>query len=327
MYKHLFVAGPVAPLLSRPKPVRRSGFELPMVLASSTMAAEDVRVLELRATDGGPLPAWTPGSHLDLVLPSGKQRQYSLCGDPADRYSYRIAVRRLADGGGGSVEIHDTLRTGDPIRVRGPRNAFSFVDAPSYLFLAAGIGITPILPMVQAAGARGQLIYLGRSRTTMPFLDELPATAEVLPDDEYGGPRIAELIARSAPGAAVYVCGPPPVLAEAQRVFFEVNPTGSLHTERFSAPPVLDGKHFDLTLARTGTTVRVDAAETTLTAIARAVPDVLYSCRQGFCGTCKVAVLAGAVEHRDRLLTAAEREDRMLTCVSRAAGHSLVIGL
>nr|WP_036537421.1 PDR/VanB family oxidoreductase [Nocardia cyriacigeorgica] len=327
MYKHLFVAGPVAPLLSRPKPVRRSGFELPMVLASSTMAAEDVRVLELRATDGGPLPAWTPGSHLDLVLPSGKQRQYSLCGDPADRYSYRIAVRRLADGGGGSVEIHDTLRTGDPIRVRGPRNAFSFVDAPSYLFLAAGIGITPILPMVQAAGARGQLIYLGRSRTTMPFLDELPATAEVLPDDEYGGPRIAELIARSAPGAAVYVCGPPPVLAEAQRVFFEVNPTGSLHTERFSAPPVLDGKPFDLTLARTGTTVRVDAAETTLTAIARAVPDVLYSCRQGFCGTCKVAVLAGAVEHRDRLLTAAEREDRMLTCVSRAAGHSLVIDL
>ncbi|WP_280440346.1 PDR/VanB family oxidoreductase [Nocardia cyriacigeorgica] len=327
VYKHLFVAGPVAPLLSRPKPVRRSGFELPMVLASSAMAAEDVRVLELRATDGGPLPAWTPGSHLDLVLPSGKQRQYSLCGDPADRYSYRIAVRRLADGGGGSVEIHDTLRTGDPIRVRGPRNAFSFVEAPSYLFLAAGIGITPILPMVQAAGARGQLIYLGRSRTTMPFLDELPATAEVLPDDEYGGPRIAELIARSAPGAAVYVCGPPPVLAEAQRVFFEVNPTGSLHTERFSAPPVLDGKPFDLTLARTGTTVRVDAAETTLTAIARAVPDVLYSCRQGFCGTCKVAVLAGAVEHRDRLLTAAEREDRMLTCVSRTAGHSLVIDL
>ncbi|WP_425299902.1 PDR/VanB family oxidoreductase [Nocardia cyriacigeorgica] len=327
MYKHLFVAGPVAPLLSRPKPVRRSGFELPMVLASITMAAEDVRVLELRATDGGQLPAWTPGSHLDLVLPSGKQRQYSLCGDPADRYSYRIAVRRLADGGGGSVEIHDTLRTGDPIRVRGPRNAFSFVDAPSYLFLAAGIGITPILPMVQAAGARGQLIYLGRSRTTMPFLDELPATAEVLPDDEYGRPRIAELIARSAPCAALYVCGPPPILAEAQRVFFEVNPTGSLHTERFSAPPVLDGKPFDLTLARTGTTVRVDAAETTLTAIARAVPDVLYSCRQGFCGTCKVAVLAGAVEHRDRLLTAAEREDRMLTCVSRAAGHSLVIDL
>ncbi|WP_369023532.1 PDR/VanB family oxidoreductase [Nocardia cyriacigeorgica] len=327
VYKHLFVAGPVAPLLSRPKPVRRSGFELPMVLASSAMAAEDVRVLELRATDGGPLPAWTPGSHLDLVLPSGKQRQYSLCGDPADRYSYRIAVRRLADGGGGSVEIHDTLRAGDPIRVRGPRNAFSFVEAPSYLFLAAGIGITPILPMVKAAGARGQLVYLGRSRTTMPFLDELPATAEILADDEHGTPRIAELIARAAPGAAVYVCGPPPVLAAAQRVFFEVNPTGSLHTERFSAPPVLDGKPFDLTLARTGTTVRVDATETALTAIARAVPDVLYSCRQGFCGTCEVAVLAGAVEHRGRRLTTAEREDRMLTCVSRAAGHSLVIDL
>lgn len=327
VYKHLFVAGPAAPLLSRPKPVRRSGFELAMVVASSTSAAEDVRVLTLRATGGGPLPRWTPGSHLDLVLPSGRQRQYSLCGDPADRYSYRIAVRRLPDGGGGSVEIHDTLRAGDTIRVRGPRNAFSFVDAPSYLFLAAGIGITPILPMAKAAGARGQLIYLGRSRSTMPFLDELPTTAEVLPDDEYGSPRIAELIARAAPGAAVYVCGPPPVLAEAQRVSFDLNPTGSLHTERFSALPVRDGKPFDLTLARTGTTVRVDAAETALTAIARAVPDVLYSCRQGFCGTCKVSVLSGAVDHRDRLLTATEREDRMLTCVSRAAGHSLVIDL
>ncbi|MBF6287481.1 PDR/VanB family oxidoreductase [Nocardia cyriacigeorgica] len=327
VYKHVFVAGPAAALLSRRKPLRRTGFDLDLVLDSSIVTAGDVRVLTLRAADGGRLPAGTPGSHLDIFLPSGRQRQYSLCGDPSDRYSYRIAVRRLADGGGGSIEVHDELRTGDPIRVRGPRNAFTFVEAPSYLFLAAGIGITPILPMARAAAARGQLIYLGRSRSTMPFLDELPATAEVLPDDEFGPPRIAELIARAEPGAAVYVCGPPPVLAAAQRVFFELNPTGSLHTERFSALPVVDGKPFDLTLARTGTTVRVGAEETALAAIGRVVPDVLYSCRQGFCGTCKVAVLAGQVDHRDRLLTGADRDDRMLTCVSRAAGPSLVIDL
>ncbi len=327
VYKQLFVAGPAAPLLSQPKPLRRSGFDLDLRIAASSLEAGDVRVLTLRAIDGGRLPSWTPGSHLDVFLPSGRQRQYSLCGDPADPFGYRIAVRRLADGGGGSIEIHDDLRIGDRLRVRGPRNAFTFVDAPSYLFLAAGIGITPILPMARAAGARGQLIYLGRSRTSMPFLDEVPGTAAIRPDDEFGTPRIADLLAHAAPGAAVYVCGPPPVLAEAQRVFFARNPSGSLHTERFSARPVADGRAFDLTLARTGRTVRVGAEETALAAIGRVLPDVVYSCRQGFCGTCRVGVLAGEVDHRDRLLTSAERDDQMLTCVSRAVGDTLVVDL
>ncbi|NEW38139.1 oxidoreductase [Nocardia cyriacigeorgica] len=327
LYKHVFVAGPAAPLLSRPKPLRRHGFDMTLVVDAMTTEAEDVRGLTLRATDGGRLPSWTPGSHLDVFLPSGRQRQYSLCGDPADPFNYRIAVRRLADGNGGSVEVHDVLHAGDPIHVRGPRNAFTFVDAPSYLFIAAGIGITPILPMAKAAGTRGRLIYLGRSRASMPFLDEVPGHADIRPDDEAGTPRIAELLAQAAPGAAVYVCGPPPVLASAHRDFFGLNPTGSLHTERFSALPVADGKAFELTLARTGTTVRVGAEETALAAIRRAVPDVVYSCQQGFCGTCRVGVLDGQVDHRDRALTPAERGDQMLTCVSRAAGDTLLIDL
>ncbi|MFE3445820.1 PDR/VanB family oxidoreductase [Nocardia sp. NPDC059180] len=327
VYKQVFVAGRAAPLLSRPKPLRRNGFDMTLVVESVTTEAEEVRALTLRSAEGGRLPSWTPGSHLDVFLPSGRQRQYSLCGDPADPFSYRIAVRRLADGNGGSVEVHDEVRTGDAIHVRGPRNAFTFVEAPSYLFIAAGIGITPILPMAKVAGTRGQLIYLGRSRASMPFLDEVPGHTDIRPDDESGTPRIAELLARAAPGAAVYVCGPPPVLAAAQRVFFDLNPTGSLHTERFSALPVVDGKAFDLTLARTGTTVRVGAEETALAAIRRAVPDVVYSCQQGFCGTCRVGVLGGEVEHRDRALTPAERGDQMLTCVSRAAGDTLVVDL
>ncbi|UAK30746.1 PDR/VanB family oxidoreductase [Nocardia asteroides] len=326
IYRKVFVTGRAAALLSRPNAMRRTGFDLDTTITGIAREAADVVSLTLRAADGGPLPAWRPGAHVDVFLPSGRQRQYSLCGDPADRFRYRIAVRLIPEGGGGSREIHRSLRVGDPLRIRGPRNAFTFIDAPSYLFLAGGIGITPILPMVEAAGTRGRLVYVGRSRETMPFLADLP-DAEIRPDDEFGPPDVAALLSRAEPGAAVYVCGPPPMLEAAQRCMFELNPTGSLHTERFSALPVVDGAEFDLTLIRTGATVRVGADESALTAIHRALPNAPYSCRQGFCGTCKVTVVDGAVDHRDRLLTAPERENQMLVCVSRAAGDHLVVDL
>nr|WP_245720336.1 PDR/VanB family oxidoreductase [Nocardia uniformis] len=332
-YKQVF-AGRTAHVLSRPNPVQRTGFDLELLVESVRAEAENVVSLNLVAHERALLPRWKPGSHVDVFLPSGRQRQYSLCGDPADRRRYRIAIRRIGDGNGGSREIHDELRPGSRLRIRGPRNAFDFVEAPSYLFIAGGIGITPILPMVKAAataGVRWQLIYLGSARTTMPFLDELSdcsgGTVEIRPDDEFGTPDIAELVGRAEPGAAVYVCGPSPVLAAAQRTMFVVNPTGSLHTERFSALPVLDGKEFDIRLARTGRTLRVGADETALAAIRRAIPGVVYSCQQGFCGTCKTAVLAGRVQHRDRTLPDSERENFMLTCVSRAADDSLTVDL
>ncbi|WP_024802635.1 PDR/VanB family oxidoreductase [Nocardia sp. BMG51109] len=325
LYKWVFVSGLTAPLLSRPNPLRRSGFDLDLVVDATERRAADVVSLVLRAPGGAALPTWRPGAHLDVFLPSGRQRQYSLCGDPADRFRYRIAVR-LIPGGEGSGEIHREVRVGDRLRIRGPRNAFALVDAPSYLFLAGGIGITPILPMVKAAGARGRLVYTGRSRDSMPFLDELPG-ADVRPDDEFGAPDVAELISGAEPGAAVYVCGPPPMLAAAQRCMFELDPTGSLHTERFSAAPVVDGREFTLTLARTGRTIRVGADETALTAIRRELPDVGYSCRQGYCGTCQVRVLGGNVDHRDHTLTDRDRRDRMLVCVSRAADDELVVDL
>ncbi|WSJ01782.1 PDR/VanB family oxidoreductase [Nocardia sp. NBC_01329] len=322
-YKKVFTN----PALSPPNPLRRSGFDLDVVVGEITAEAQDVVSLTLTRPDGRQLPSWRPGSHIDVFLPSGRQRQYSLCGDPADRYHYRIAARRIADGGGGSVEVHE-LRPDAALRIRGPRNAFTFVDsAPSYLFVAAGIGITPILPMAHAAGSRGRLVYLGRSRETMPFLRELPSGSDIRPDDEAGPPDIPALLATAAPGASVYVCGPPPVLEAAQRCLFALNPTGSLHTERFSAAPVRDGHAFDLTLARSGRHVRVGAAETTLEAIRRVQPDVVYSCRQGFCGTCKAGVSAGSVDHRDRLLSDGERAGHMLTCVSRSAGGPLVLDL
>ncbi|MFB7874424.1 PDR/VanB family oxidoreductase [Nocardia sp. NPDC056064] len=322
-YKKVFTR----PALSPPHPVRRTGFDIDAVVESVRAEAEDVVSVRLRRAGGGPLPAWRPGSHLDVFLPSGRQRQYSLCGDPGDRYRYRIAVRRIADGDGGSVEMH-ALRAGDPLRLRGPRNAFTFVgSAPSYLFVAAGIGITPILPMARAAGSRGHLVYLGRSRQSMPFLGEVPAGTDIRPDDESGTPDIPALLATAAPGAAVYLCGPPPVLELAQRTLFTTNPAASLHTELFSARPVTDGRAFDITLARSGDTVRVSGTETALDAIRRVRPDVVYSCRQGFCGTCRTRVLDGAVDHRDRLLLPTERADHLLTCVSRAAGDALTLDL
>ncbi|MFF0608690.1 PDR/VanB family oxidoreductase [Nocardia tengchongensis] len=322
-YKKVFTT----PALSRPEPVRHTGFDLDVTIEAVTVEADDVVSLTLVRPGHERLPAWRPGSHLDVFLPSGRQRQYSLCGDPGDQHRYRIAVRRIPGGDGGSLEMH-ALRPGAPLRIRGPRNAFTFVErAPSYLFVAGGIGITPILPMVRAAGTRGRLVYLGRSRATMPFLGELPADADIRADDESGVPDIEAILRIAPPGAAVYVCGPPPVLEAAQRTLFTLNPTASLHTERFSALPVRDGREFALTLARTGIEVRVGSTETALDAIRRAHPGVAYSCRQGFCGTCKTRVLSGAVDHRDRLLTDAERPGHMLTCVSRAVDGPLVLDL
>ncbi|MFD3426336.1 PDR/VanB family oxidoreductase [Nocardia fluminea] len=323
IYKRVFTQ----PALSPPHPVRHNGFDLDVRVEAVHAEADDVVSLTLAGAEGGYLPSWRPGCHIDVFLASGRQRQYSLCGDPRDRHRYRIAVRRIDNGGGGSQEMH-TLRAGDLLRIRGPRNAFTFVEtAPSYLFIAAGIGITPILPMARAAGSRGRLVYLGRSRDTMPFLTELPAGTEVRPDDEFGTPDLPALLATAAPGAAIYVCGPPPVLDAAQRSLFALNPTASLHTELFSARPVTDGKAFDITLARSGDTVRVDSTETALDAIRRVRPDVVYSCRQGFCGSCKTKVLAGSIDHRDRLLPPGERADHLLTCVSRSAGGALTLDL
>ena len=333
-YSALFAASPAAPYLSRAHPVRRTGFDLPLVVTQVTREAEDVRSFTLQRHDAGQLPVWVPGAHLDVFLPSGLQRQYSLCGDPADRSRYRIAVRRIADGGGGSLEMHGAVAEGETVTVRGPRNAFTFIDADAYLFIAGGIGITPILPMVRATAARGarwSMVYTGRSRASMPFLDELGdlpgGKLHVLPDDEFGIPDMAALLSQAEPGAAIYVCGPPPMIAAARQLQPALNPTASLHSERFSPLPVVAGRPFDVVLARTGTTVRVGAEESALHAIRREVPEVRYSCQQGFCGTCRQHVLAGEIEHRDTKLRPEQRADSMLVCVSRAHGDALTLDL
>jgi ferredoxin-NADP reductase len=293
---------------------------------------QDVVALTLGGAHGAPLPAWHPGAHLDLRLPSGRVRQYSLCGDPARRDHYRIAVRRIPDGGGGSVEVHDALPVGARVSTHGPRNAFP-LSVPGYgsparriRFVAGGIGITPILPMLAHADRLGvdwSLVYTGRSRGSLPFLDEVAAFGDritVRTDDVDGVPTADRLLGDCPDGTTVYACGPAPMLT-AIRTRLSGRAGVELHFERFAAPPVIDGREFDVVVSSTGATVRVGRTETLLSALQRSGVAASYSCRQGFCGTCRTRVLGGRVEHRDTLLTDVERTaGMMLICISRAAG-------
>ncbi|MFJ6717370.1 MULTISPECIES: PDR/VanB family oxidoreductase [unclassified Streptomyces] len=286
--------------------------------------AEGVVLLTLESPE---LPAWSPGAHVDVVLPSGLVRQYSLCGDPADAGRYTIAVRLIEDGRGGSREAHARLVEGTALRLRAPRNRFPLVPAPAYAFVAGGIGITPILPMLRAATAAGAdwtLLYGGRTRASMPFLAELAAYGDrvtIVPEDEAGLPDLSALAA--TPAAAVYCCGPEPLIAA---VLAAAPDPSAVRLERFTgSAPTGAAKPFTVELRRSGRTVEVAADESALTAVRRALPATPYSCQQGFCGTCRHRVVEGEVEHRDELLTDAEREDSMLLCVSRAASDRLVL--
>jgi ferredoxin-NADP reductase len=312
---------------SRVAPVRRINTA---VVTKRELLAPDVVALTLADSDGGLLPSWTPGAHIDVHLPSGRRRQYSLCGPPGRRTDYRIAVRRIADGGGGSIEMHDAFDVGDALAFEGPRNAFYLVtDEQDVLFVIGGIGVTPMLPMIRAAqrhDVNWRAVYAGRSRDYMPLLDELVAVAPdrvtVWADDERGRiPTAEELLADAGPTTAVYVCGPTPML-ESVRTARDKHVKAPLHYERFNPPPVVDGIPFELELARSQRILSVPANRSALGVMLDRDPTTAYSCQQGFCGTCKVKVLAGEVDRRGRT---AEGDDEMLVCVSRAKGDRVVI--
>jgi ferredoxin-NADP reductase len=318
----------------RPPRMRDDTFELTVRERTVVAHDQDVVALTLRAADGTDLPRWYPGAHLDVLLPSGRIRQYSLCGDPASTDSYRIAVRRIPGGGGGSIEVHDALDAGARVHTHGPRNAFPLSvpgfgsPARRFRFVAGGIGITPILPMLGLArrlGVDWSMLYTGRSRDSLPFLDEVAAygdPVQIRTDDEDGLPDAATLLGDCPEGTAVYACGPAPMLTALRSALIGRDDV-ELHFERFAAPPVLDGRPFEVTVASTGATVEVGAQESLLTALRRSGVAAPYSCQQGFCGTCRTRVLDGEPEHRDALLTDPERAaGQMLTCVSRAAGSS-----
>ncbi|GAB1816272.1 PDR/VanB family oxidoreductase [Mycobacterium sp. MUNTM1] len=312
---------------SRVQPVRRT---TTAVVTNRELLAPDVVALTLADPDGGLLPSWTPGAHIDVRLPSGRRRQYSLCGSPGRRTDYRIAVRRIAEGGGGSIEMHETLHVGDTVQFEGPRNAFYLVtDEREVLFVIGGIGVTPILPMIQTAQQRGmdwRAVYAGRGREYMPLLDEVvavdPGRVSVWADDERGRfPSPSDLLAAAGPTTAVYVCGPTAML-ESVRTARNEHADAPLHYERFGPPPVIDGVPFELELARSRRVLDVPGNRSALDVMLDRDATTAYSCQQGFCGTCKVKVLGGQVDRRGRT---AEGDDEMLVCVSRAKSGRVVI--
>jgi len=312
--------------------------DLRLRVARRPTGAEGVVVLELRDPTGADLPAWTPGAHIDLNLPGGMARQYSLCGDPADRSTWQIGVLREPDGRGGSAWVHDDLLEGADVDVCGPRNHFELVPSPRYVFIAGGIGITPIMPMAAAAeraGAEWEFHYGGRARTSMAFVEALDAAhgakVSLHPQDEVGLIDLDRILGTPQPDTLVYCCGPEPLLNAVEQRCADW-PQGTLHVERFApkdiGEPVLTGA-FEVELANSGTTLTVPPDKSILQVVEEAGIAVLSSCQEGTCGTCETGVLEGTVDHRDSLLTPEEQaaNDTMFICVSRAACPKLVLEL
>jgi ferredoxin-NADP reductase len=323
-----------APLLP---PTARAATRTVLVRDVSRVADEVLAVV-LAAEDNDMLPPWEPGSHIDVHLPSGIVRQYSLCSDPADLSCYRIAVLREPAGRGGSKEVHQVIGRGTRLRISAPRNTFPLVDAPEYRLIAGGIGITPILAMARALDARARparLLYIGASRSRMALADELrdltSVAVSVVPTDEIGRPDIARFAA-GAGSAAVYACGPGRLLDAVAAACRPAPPGGGLHLERFTAAPApVDegGEGFAVELARQQRTIQVNPGITILEALRGSGVDMLSSCEQGICGTCETAVLAGDIDHRDDILTEEEKcgGRTMMVCVSRCAGRRLVLDI
>jgi len=310
-----------------------SDIQRPVVVQATTELADGVVALDLVPTNGRPLPPWTPGSHIDLLLGGGLERQYSLCGDPADRAVYRVAVLLEPSGRGGSAAVH-ALAVGDTLRLRGPRNHFAFDATDRVVLVAGGIGITPMLSMIdaaQAAGADWTLHYAGRSRSTMAFVDDLvaehPSRVRVYAADE--GERLSVDGLADGVAGQVFCCGPRRLIDAVDEAVGSV-PGWTAHAERFEArefgPPMWSDP-FEVELALSGTTLTVEPGQSILQAVEDSGAVVVSSCRVGTCGSCETPVLEGTVEHRDSVIGPGGSGTTMMICVSRAACASLVLEL
>jgi ferredoxin-NADP reductase len=307
-----------------------------LVVDRCEAAARDVVRLVLRRPDGQPLPQWQPGAHIEIDLPGGLVRHYSLCGDPAATDRYEIAVLDKTGGAGGSRHMTQNLTPGARIDASAPRSLFPLIPSPHYLFIAGGIGITPIVPMIRAAEAAGadwRLLYGGRERASMAFLDDLECHGDrviVMPQDECGLPDIGSLLADAVPETLIYCCGPEPLLQKVEDASAHW-PRGMLHVERFAPKPQTDVENssFEVELRQSNLVLQVPSDRSILEAIEDAGIPTISSCGQGTCGTCLTTVIEGTPDHRDSLLEDEDRQagDKMLICVSRAKSARLVLDL
>ncbi|WP_298229426.1 2Fe-2S iron-sulfur cluster-binding protein [Gryllotalpicola sp.] len=305
---------------------------IPVRVAALRQRAEDVRGVRLVPLTDDPLPPWTPGAHITVHLPNGLERRYSLCGDPAERHSYDIAVARSPDSAGGSRFIHDWLVAGQMLEIDPPRNNFPLDAAPDYLFVAGGIGITPIMAMIASlpASRNWELLYIGRTRSRMAFAESLaaryPGRVTIYARDEHTERLpVADLAAHST--AQVYACGPAGLLDALAAVV----PAGRLHLERFV--PVdrragLRPSPVQVELAGVGS-FRVPANRSILDVLEAAGAPIAGSCREGVCGACELRVLDGTPLHLDSVLGDAEKDAArvMYPCVSRSVTDRLVVDL
>jgi ferredoxin-NADP reductase len=316
-------------------------------LAQRRLLSDGVVELVLEPAGEEGFPSWGPGAHIDLFMPSGLVRQYSLCGDPADARRLRVAVLREVDGRGGSVEVHDVLQPGVELSINGPRNHFELEDATQYVFVAGGIGITPILAMTRAAvhqGAEWILYYGGRTARSMAYVDELEQLVErsagrgrlvLVPEDELGRLDLDAIFASAEGGIPIYACGPEPLLeALEERAERDLEPH-QLHLERFGAAPggvaTDDGalEHFEIVIASTGAVLPVGPDDRMIDVVRTVAPQVPFSCEEGYCGSCETGVVEGVPCHRDTILTDDEREsnETMMICVGRALSRRITLDL
>ena len=316
-------------------------FTTDLIVRRRSTPAEGVAVLELAHPENEDLPRWEPGAHIDLMLKDGLTRQYSLCGDPQDSSVWRVGVLLDPNSRGGSRFVHENLVEGATLRVRGPRNHFPLVDAPHYRFIAGGIGITPILAMleaVQRAGGDWTLLYGGRTRASMAFAEDLaeryPDRVTVWPQDERGLLDLEALFKDPEDDTLVYCCGPEALLSAVEQHSAHW-PAGILHIERFAAKAptaeeaaaALD--QFEVVCQRSGRSFEITSDQQILEVLEEEGIPILGSCYEGVCGTCEARVLEGTPDHRDSVLTDAEKAagEVMLICVSRSRTERLVLDL
>ena len=302
---------------------------------SATWEAPGIVSYELRAVNGGELPAFSAGAHIDLTLPSGMVRSYSLTNPQSERHRYAIAVQKDRASRGGSKWIHDNLRPGDVIGISEPRNNFALDEsAARSLFIAGGIGITPIVCMTErltAVSRPWELIYCARTRELAAFADRLAGNVRFNFDEEPGGKMldIAATVRAAPANAHLYCCGPLPMLEAFEKATAEL-PRERVHVEYFTArePPAAEGG-FTVVLAASGREIAVPPGKTILEALFDAGIEPASSCREGVCGTCETRVLEGIPEHRDLVLTEAERSSgkTMMICCSGAKSDRLVLDL
>lgn len=307
------------------------------------LIAHDIVCFELVDTSGAALPPFEAGAHIDVVVPDGPMRQYSLCNDPVQSHRYQIAVLKEHEGRGGSRMLHEQVQEGDVLTIGQPRNLFPLQeDAASSLLLAGGIGITPLLAMARRLTALGRpfaLHYCARSAARAAFREELAQAgfASQVSFHFDDGPTeqaldLSSLLTTVQPGVHVYTCGPKgfmdAVLSTARGLGW---PEAQLHYEFFSAAPVTrtDDGSFDVTIASTGRIIRIPADKSVTQALEAEGIDIPTACEQGICGTCMTGVLEGEPDHRDDYLTPEERAEnrQFLPCCSRAKSACLVLDL